>query len=132
MLTNVIDLSSATRLRATDDPSAGRKIVIVNGGAEVQRILESVIETGHYDVVFVESSAHAYSQIRKVLPDLVILCLHLEDPEAFRVLSMLKLDPATRDVPLLTWAASPEPNEAEPEDWTDDPAFASGPELRMN
>jgi CheY-like chemotaxis protein len=61
------------------------------------------MDVGHYDVVFVESSDHAYSQIRHVRPNLVILCMRIEEAAGFQVLSMLKLDPLTREIPVLTY-----------------------------
>jgi two-component system phosphate regulon response regulator PhoB len=79
------------------------KVVIVNGNAEILELLESVLDAGHYDVVFVESSQHAYSQIKRVQPNLVILCVRIDDPDGFQVLSMLKLDAGTRDIPVLTY-----------------------------
>jgi CheY-like chemotaxis protein len=79
------------------------KVVIVNGNAEILETLESVLDAGHYDVVFVESSQHAYSQIKRVQPNLVILCVRIDDADGFQVLSMLKLDPGTRDIPVLTY-----------------------------
>ena len=47
---------------------AAQKVVIVNGTPEILELLETVLEAGHYDVVFVESNAHAYSQIKRVQP----------------------------------------------------------------
>jgi len=80
-----------------------QKIVVVNGGTEVLGMLEAVLDAGRYDMVFVESSDHAYSQIKKVLPNLVILCARIEHLEGFQLLTMLKLDPGTRDIPILTY-----------------------------
>ena len=82
-----------------------QKVVIINGSAEILELLDTVLDAGHYDIVFVESSAHAYSQIRKVQPDLVILCVHMDDVQGLQVLSMLKLDEQTRSIPTLTYAA---------------------------
>ncbi len=81
-----------------------QKVVIVNGNPKILELLETVLEAGHYDVVFVESNEHAYSQIKRVQPNLVILCVGVEDLEGFQVLSMLKLDDDTRDIPVLTYA----------------------------
>ena len=89
-----------------------QKVVIVNGSAEILELLETVLEAGHYDVVFVESSQHPYSQIKRVQPNLVILCVRIDDAEGFQVLSMLKLDAATRDIPVLTYTTE-ETEEAE-------------------
>ena len=55
--------------------------------------------------LFVESNAHAYSQIKRVKPNLVILCMRLEDTDGFQVLSMLKLDDDTRGIPVLTYTS---------------------------
>ena len=80
-----------------------QKVVVVNGNTEVLGMLETVLDAGRYDMVFVESSERAYSQIKKVLPNLVILCARIEQLEGFQLLTMLKLDPETRDIPVLTY-----------------------------
>ena len=80
-----------------------QKVVVVDGNAEVLGMLEAVLDEGRYDMVFVESSDHAYSQIKKVLPNLVIVCARIEQLEAFQLLTMLKLDSDTRDIPVLTY-----------------------------
>jgi CheY-like chemotaxis protein len=83
-------------------------------------LLESILEAGRYDVVFVESNEHAYSQIKRVQPHLVILCMNLDDMEGFQVLSMLKIDEATRGIPVLTYTTDyeGEDREAESDDTT--------------
>jgi len=92
-----------------------QKVVIINGSAEIIELLETVLDAGHYDVVFVESSAHAYSQIKRVRPDLVILCVGMDDAEGLQVLSMLKLDDQTRTIPILTYAADRDADEDDEE-----------------
>ena len=47
-----------------------QKVVVVNGNTEVLGMLETVLDAGRYDMVFVESSEHAYSKIKKVHPKL--------------------------------------------------------------
>jgi CheY-like chemotaxis protein len=85
-----------------------QKVVVVNGNTDVLGILESVLDAGRYDMVFVEPGERAYSQIKKVLPNLVILCTRIERLDGFQVLSMLKLDPETRDIPVLTYTTEHE------------------------
>ena len=80
-----------------------QRVMIVNGSSQILELLEAVLDQGRYDVVFVESNDHAYSQIKRVQPDLVILCVCIEDIEGFQVLSMLKLDDETRGIPVLTY-----------------------------
>ena len=88
----------------TDAPATtAQKVVVVNGSTEVLGMLDSVLDAGRYDMVFVESSERAYSQIRKIVPNLVILCARIEYLEGFQLLTMLKLDPETRNIPVLTY-----------------------------
>src|SRR6478735_2028417 len=97
--------AAATNRISVPRPSASQKVLIVNGSSDVLEVLEPVLEAGNYDVVFVESSGHAYSQIRRVQPDLVILCVQLDDVEGLHVLSMLKLDAETRNIPVVTYTS---------------------------
>ena len=94
-------------------PVAVQKVVIVNGTPGILDMVETALDAGHYDVVFVESSRHAYSQIKRVLPNLVILCLHVDDMEGLQVLSMLKLDEETRSIPVLTYTTPHQSESAE-------------------
>jgi len=95
--------TTADSLRRPIAATTAQKVVIVNGSAEILEVLETVLDAGHYDVVFVESSEHAYSQIKRVQPNLVILCVRIDDADGFQVLSMLKLDDDTRSIPVLTY-----------------------------
>jgi len=113
-----------------------QKVVVVNGSTEVLGILEAVLDAGRYDMVFVESSNHAYSQIKKVVPNLVILCARIDRLEEFQLLTMLKLDLDTRDIPVLTYTT-----ECEGEDFDaaisqlaedEEDLLSSRPTLQMN
>src|SRR3954453_10758101 len=111
-----------------------QKVVIINGSAGILELLETVLDAGHYDIVFVESSAHAYSQIKRVQPNLVILCVEMDDAQGLQVLSMLKLDEQTRTIPILTYAADRDDEEesedvAEP---SESEIFAPKPAAWMN
>src|SRR5690349_11270500 len=121
-------------LRQAAPATTTQKVVIVNGSAEILDMLETVLDAGHYDVVFVESSRHAYSQIKRVQPNLVILCVRIDDPDSFLVLSMLKLDADTRDIPVLTYTTEQDGEECDEEvaEPSDGAMFAPKPAMRMN
>jgi len=113
-----------------------QKVVVVNGNTEVLGMLETVLDAGRYDMVFVESSDRAYSQIRKVVPNLVILCTRIEELDGFQLLTMLKLDDETKDIPILTYTT-----EFEGQDFDsaisqlaeeEDELLPARPALRMN
>jgi PleD family two-component response regulator len=113
-----------------------QKVVVVNGNTEVLGMLESVLDAGRYDMVFVEPGDRAYSQIKKVLPNLVILCTRIERLDGFQILTMLKLDPDTCDIPVLTYTTEHEGQDFDTvlSQWTDDDdqAFPARAALRMN
>jgi PleD family two-component response regulator len=115
-------------------PSVAQKVVIVNGSAEMIDLLETALYASHYDVVFVESSEHAYSQIKRVQPNLVILCVHIDDADGFQVLSMLKLDEDTRSIPILTYTTEYEGRDTEDEipEPPDAEIFTTKPAVWMN
>lgn len=110
MLTNVVTAANRHEMlnlpleRIGDLHKSAQKVLIVNGDSESLAFLEAIVDAGHYDVVFVESVAHAYSQVKRVQPDLVILCVNIDDSDSLQVLSMLRLDEETRSIPVLTYA----------------------------
>jgi PleD family two-component response regulator len=110
MLNRVGEITKLRNGRAT------QKVVVVNGSQEMLELLESVLDAGHYDMVFVSDTEHAYSQIKQNRPQLVILCVGIDDPVGFQVLSMLKLDAETARIPILTYT-----NEFEGEDTDREP-----------
>jgi CheY-like chemotaxis protein len=132
MMTNA---TTAECFRSQPEATHAQRVVIVNGSDEMLELLETVLDAGHYDVVFVESSEHAYSQIKRVRPNLVILCVRIGDMDGLQVLSMLKLDDETRGIPVLTYAAEYDRQESE-EDVADEPIdggmFIPKPAVWMN
>jgi CheY-like chemotaxis protein len=112
MMTNAATTETLRRHAAA---ATAQKVVIVNGTPEILDLLETVLDAGHYDVVFVESSHHAYSQIKRVQPNLVILCVRIAEADGFQVLSMLKLDEETREIPVLTYTTEYDGSESDEE-----------------
>ena len=119
--------------QSTSMGPALQKVVVVSKYPQMTDVLETVLDAGQYDVVFVESTEHAYSQIKRVAPDLVIVCLEIDDLAGFQVLSMLKLDGETRRIPIVTCAAGgevEEPSEDAPE--PEEGVFMQRPAVSMN
>lgn len=83
--------------------SEATRVVLVGGGPEVLAYAEPLLPRGAYQVEFVESYETPYGVIRAEHPDLVVLCLRIEDEEGFQLLTMLRLDPGTRHIPVLTY-----------------------------
>jgi PleD family two-component response regulator len=117
MLNSVSERGNLRTWRAT------QKVVVVNGSPDMLGLLESALDAGHYDMVFITDVEHAYSQIKQNRPNLVILCIGFDDPIGFQVLSMLKLDRDTCHIPVLTYTnqfegddTDREPDDDGPED----------------
>ena len=88
--------------------SASQQVVVVSKQSQLNGLLETMLDAGQYDVVFVESTEHAYTHIKRLTPHLVIVCLDVDDLDGFQVLSMLKLDPETKLIPLVTCTVTQE------------------------
>jgi PleD family two-component response regulator len=115
------------------EKSAPQQVVVVSKQSQINGLLETVLDAGHYDVVFVESTEHAYSHIKRLSPNLIIVCLDIDDIDGFQVLSMLKLDSETRGIPIVTCTVSS--RDDDPEDETLEPpddVFYEAPAMAMN
>jgi len=69
-----------------------------------------------------------------VQPNLVILCVRIDDADGFQVLSMLKLDEDTRGIPVLTYTTEYEGKDTEDEipEPADAEIFGTKPAVWMN
>jgi len=83
-------------------PYPPRSVALVGRYAH-QHLEDAMLGVADCDVVIVESTAHAYSKIKRARPDLVILCLSTDDPDGCQVLSMLALDIETSRIPVVTF-----------------------------
>ena len=114
--------------------AASQQVVVVSKQSQLNGLLETVLDAGQYDVVFVESTEHAYTHIKRLTPHLVIVCLDIDDLDGFQVLTMLKLDHETRHIPLVTCTVMQEEEttqDASPER-PDDDVFSEAPALQLN
>ena len=113
--------------------SAPQQVVVVSKQSRINGILETVLDAGQYDVVFVESTEHAYSHIKRLSPNLIIVCLDIDDLDGFQVLSMLKLDNETKGIPVVTCTVSSGDDDI-PEEAPEPPddAFYEPPAMAMN
>jgi len=88
-----------------------RTVIVV--GQPGQQVPESAFDNLEYDVVVLEPIAHAYSQVRRVKPTLIVMSLSLDDLDCFQLLTMLRLDPETASIPIRMFVGSEEEAPAE-------------------
>jgi len=86
-----------------------RTVVLVSERApQALSMYALLVATNDYDVIFVESIAHSYSCIQRVVPDEVIISSEVDAVATCQLLSMLRADRRSSDIPVLTCAPSRE------------------------
>ena len=82
-----------------------RSLVVVSGQLQrVPNLDDLLVDTNDDDVIFVESIAHSYSRIKRVVPELVIISSEIDDVATCQLLSMLRVDRRSSGIPVLTCA----------------------------
>lgn len=84
------------------------RVMVVGGGPAVLPRVEPQLPAGAYEVEFVGLDQEPYGCILDDTPDLLVVCLKIEDAASFQFLSMLQIDPATRQLPVLTYTTESE------------------------
>ena len=82
--------------------------MVVGGGPAVLPRVEPLLPAGAYDVEFIGLEQEPYGCILDDAPDMLVVCLRIEDAASFQFLSMLQIDPATRRLPVLTYTTESE------------------------
>lgn len=131
------DTKRSAAAQEPDSPTTPvQKVVVVDGGIEMLHGLETMLHARRYQMLFAQSNELAYSQIKKVRPNLVVLCGGIEDRDGSQLLTMLKLDPDTRGIPLLSYAPDRKDGDLEADlfrlDEDEDVLTPGHPALRMN
>lgn len=103
----------------TTETRRALRVMVVGGGPNVLPRVEPLLPTGAYEVEFVGLDQEPYGCIRDDAPDILVVCLKIEDTASFQFLSMLQFDPATRQMPVLTYTTE---SEGEPLPGVDDVA----------
>lgn len=103
-------------------------VALVDAGPDDIEYLESVFEGHCYDVHLLNSRAHAHAEIKRLRPGLVVVCTSFRRLEPFQLMTMLKLDRETRDIPFVTLAVEEDATQAD-EDAAGMPVFPTYPAL---
>jgi CheY-like chemotaxis protein len=103
--------------------------VAIVGNYADRSVLGAAMEA-ECEIAIIESFVHAYSTIRRAAPHLVVLCVDGDDAEGCQVLSMLKADPVTARIPVITHDISSSTSEVGPEALEIDRVTTENSELR--
>ena len=81
------------------------RVLAVSNDALRPKLLDTMVHESDYNVIFVESIARAYSRIKQLQPDVIVLFTDIDDVDQCQLLSMLQVDRALRGLRVLACAA---------------------------
>ena len=84
--------------------------VFVGGGTDALAVVEPVLDGRAYDIEFVDADDEPYATIAALKPDIVVVSLELDEIANFQLLTMLRLDPLTASIPVLSYVRDAEVN----------------------
>jgi CheY-like chemotaxis protein len=82
----------------------GRRILFADDDPGVQRALKRLAEKNGFELVPVLAGADVYEAAVGCRPDLIVLDIHFPDADGRDVLSRLKADSRTSEIPVVVWS----------------------------
>ncbi|HEY3311802.1 MAG TPA: SpoIIE family protein phosphatase [Anaerolineales bacterium] len=82
------------------------KILIVDDEPFNVDYLEQELEDSHYEIISAGNGQEALEKVRSESPDLILLDIMMPVMDGFEVLSRLKPNPSTRDIPVIVISAN--------------------------
>lgn len=84
--------------------SEGRRILFADDDPSVQRALKRLADQNGFDLVPVLVGGDVYQAALEQTPDLIVLDIHFPDADGRDVLSRLKADERTANIPVVVWS----------------------------
>lgn len=82
------------------------RIAVINDDTAFLQLMLDLLSDVGYDVILHKEGAAAHSQLQVERPDLIVLDVRLEAPDAgWMVLEMIRLDPKTTEIPVIVCSA---------------------------
>ncbi len=79
------------------------KILIIDDSPTITAISQFVLERSHYETVIAANGSEGLAKARSEKPDLIFLDIILPDIDGYKVLELLKGDPATSSIPVVVF-----------------------------
>ncbi|HVE12968.1 MAG TPA: response regulator [Elusimicrobiota bacterium] len=80
---------------------AGKKVLIVDDGAELREVISSGLEIAGFEPLTAEDGLQGLQAARKHKPDLILLDINMPGMDGGEVGQALKSDPATAGIPVI-------------------------------
>lgn len=83
---------------------AAVKVLVADDNAQLQRIVKRVFEQEGFVVIQSFDGANLVAQVLAACPDVIVLDVGLPNADGRDVLSSLKREPRTADIPVVVWS----------------------------
>ena len=84
----------------------GKQILIIDDQSQLLSLMRRILEDEQYQVSILQNGKDGFSQMKTLLPDLLILDLKLGDVSGQDVLLQLKMDAVTAEIPVIVYTAA--------------------------
>ena len=84
----------------------GKQILIIDDQNQLLSLMRRILEDEQYQVHILQNGNDAFSHMKALLPDLLILDLKLGEISGQDVLKQLKEDPITAEIPVIVYTAA--------------------------
>jgi CheY-like chemotaxis protein len=84
----------------------GKQILIIDDKSQLLSLMRRILEDEQYQVHILQNGKDAFSQMKALLPDLLILDLKLGDISGQDILKQLKEDTITAEIPVIVYTAA--------------------------
>jgi DNA-binding response OmpR family regulator len=104
---SAVSSGTQSRLTETDDQAmrAQKRIVVVDDDQQLADLMREFLIDEGYSVEVCSQGDQAFSFIRNLVPDLIILDVRMAEIGGLGVLYLLSTDPETREIPVLMCTA---------------------------
>jgi CheY-like chemotaxis protein len=84
----------------------GKQILIIDDQSQLLSLMRRILEDEQYQVSILQDGKDAFSQMKALLPDLLILDLKLGNVSGQDILKQLKKDDVTAEIPVIVYTAA--------------------------
>jgi CheY-like chemotaxis protein len=92
--------------REASGPVVSKQILIVDDKSELLHLMRRILEDEEYQVSILQDGRDTFAVMKARPPDLLILDLKLGNISGKDILSQLKGDPGTADIPVIVYTAA--------------------------
>lgn len=96
-----------------EDEERGRKILLVDDSAQSRAIYRNKLTLEGFTVIEASDGVEALKHLSEMSPSLVILDLWMEGIDGFKMLQMMGLNPALKNIPVIVLSARSVPSDIE-------------------